>query len=118
MGPKSCLCPDQNIYLYFSKCLALPHLGLGCLDKYYQYEQFGQHDVYFQHLCNFHVSSVTTSITKCLNLCSKARGMPLEQLNSHTSAVGLDDLRKSLLTELFCPVLSCPILLITMLLVK
>lgn len=70
VGPKHCLCPEQNIYLYLCKCLALQ--GLYLLTLISAAKNNSMDIVAF--MCSIHITSVTTSITPCWNLWSKTMG--------------------------------------------
>lgn len=79
--------PETNIYLYVSKCLALFFLALISTPNIKNVDDM----IFVFSICiSFYMLSVTTSITQCLNAWSKTGGVPLEQLNSHTSAIELD----------------------------
>lgn len=70
VGPKHCLCPEQNIYLYLCKCLALQSL---CLLTLISAAKNNSMDI-VAFICSIHITSVTTSITSCWNLWSKTVG--------------------------------------------
>lgn len=70
VGPKHCLCPEQNIYLYLCKCLALQ--GLCLLTLISAAKNNNMDIVTFTY--GIHITSVTTSITLCWNLWSRTIG--------------------------------------------
>lgn len=70
VGPKHCLCPEQNVYLYLCKCLALQGL---CLLTLISAAKNNNMDI-VAFMCSIHITSVTTYITPCWNLWSKTLG--------------------------------------------
>lgn len=70
VGPKYFLCPEQNIYLYLCKCLALQDL---CLLTLISAAKNNNRDI-VAFMCSIHMTSVTTSIAPRWNLWSKLMG--------------------------------------------